>query len=250
MGKAKQIHVAPISREHANGVCKRFHYSGTVVLGSQLHLGVFLDGRLEGVMQFGPPIDKRKLIGIVADTPWNGFLELNRMAFGPRLPRNSESRALAIAMKIIRKNYPHVQWVVSFADGTQCGDGTIYRASGFVLTAIRKNQTIMRMPDGSVEVCHNASTPKKASGSIRARGGVAMPGFQLRYIYFLDPSARGRLVGSEVGFSEIERVGAGMYRGEKRRAGSKAIVASANHAEGGGETPTPALHSSPDQSSS
>ena len=49
------------------------------------------------------------------------------MAFSDRLPRNSESRALAIAFKMIRKHYPHIEWVISFADGTQCGDGTIYR---------------------------------------------------------------------------------------------------------------------------
>ena len=59
------------------------------------------------------------------------------MAFSEKLPRNSESRAISIAMKLIKKHYPHIDWVVLFADGTQCGDGTIYRASGFVLTDIR-----------------------------------------------------------------------------------------------------------------
>lgn len=247
MGDAKKIHVAPISRDHANAVCKRFHYSGSFVLGSQLHLGVFLDGRLEGVMQFGAPIDKRKVIGLVANTPWNGFLELNRMAFGPRLPRNSESRALAIAMRIIRKSYPHIQWVVSFADATQCGDGTIYRASGFVLTNIKVNKTILRMPDGTIttdKTLNLSADPKKRTGAMRKLGASPLPGFQLRYIYFLDPTARWRLVGQEVSFAEIQRLGAGMYRGEKRRAGSKAIVAPANHAGEDGETPIPALHSS------
>lgn len=37
--------------------------------------------------------------------------------------------------------YP-IEWVVSFADATQCGDGTIYRASGFLLTGIRENKTV------------------------------------------------------------------------------------------------------------
>lgn len=37
---------------------------------------------------------------------------------------------------------PQLKWVVSFADGAQCGDGAIYRASGFVLTGIRVNNSI------------------------------------------------------------------------------------------------------------
>ena len=120
MPSAKDIRVAPINAADANTLVRRVHYSGKVVNNSQLHLGVFLDGRLEGAMQFGPSLDKRKIIGLVEGTGWNGFIELNRMAFGERLPRNSESRALGVAFRLIRKHYPHIEWVVSFADATQC----------------------------------------------------------------------------------------------------------------------------------
>ena len=67
----------------------------------------------------------------MTDTPWNGFLELNRLAFADWLPRNSESRAIGYALRWLRATYPWLQWIVSFADATQCGDGAIYRASGF-----------------------------------------------------------------------------------------------------------------------
>ena len=53
MASAKDIQVKPISRADADALVKRVHYSGSVVLNSQLHLGVYLDNRLEGVMQFG-----------------------------------------------------------------------------------------------------------------------------------------------------------------------------------------------------
>ena len=148
MDSAKDIHVAPISRADADRIVKRVHYSGKVVQNSQLHLGVFLRGRLEGAMQFGPSLDKRKIQGLVKETGWNDFIELNRMAFSDKLPRNSESRALSIAFRLIRKNYPHIEWVVSFADGAQCGDGTIYRASGFLLTGIKKNTQVWEAPSG------------------------------------------------------------------------------------------------------
>jgi len=145
---AKDIRVAPISRADADRVVKRVHYSGKVVNNSQLHFGVFLRDRLEGAMQFGPSLDKRKIQGLVSGTLWNGFIELNRMAFGEALPRNSESRALAVAFRMMRKAYPHLEWVVSFADGAQCGDGTIYRAAGFALTGIKKNTQVWAAPSG------------------------------------------------------------------------------------------------------
>ena len=68
---------------------------------------------------------------------------MNRMAFDEYLPKNSESRCIAIAIKLIKKNAPHIKWILSYSDGTQCGDGTIYRASGFHLTGIKKNTTIL-----------------------------------------------------------------------------------------------------------
>ena len=230
MGQAKQIQLAPIERTAADGLVKRVHYSGKVVNNSQLHLGVFLAGVLEGVLQFGPSIDKSKLVGLVADTPWNGFIELNRMAFTDRLPRNSESRALAVAMRLLRRHYPHLQWVVSFADACQCGDGTIYRASGFVLTDIRKNDALWQLPDGRVTHKLNLEAARangeyaKMKGAdmsmgsatyLRSIGAKKVEGHQLRYVYFLDRTARARLTVPEVSFAEIEAQGVGMYRGEK-----------------------------------
>lgn len=148
MANAKDIELKPIPAKLANSFVKRVHYSGKVVQNSQLHLGVFLGGILHGVMQFGPSLDKRKIQGLVSGTQWHEFIELNRMAFDDVLPRNSESRAIAVAMKLLKKHAPQVKWVISFADATQCGDGTIYRASGFVLTGIKKNDQIWIAPDG------------------------------------------------------------------------------------------------------
>ncbi len=97
MSKAKEIIVKPISSKDAARIVKSCHYSGKVVQNSQLHFGVFLDGKCGGAMQFGPSLDKRKIQGLVRDTSWNGFIELNRMAFADWLPRNSESRAISVA---------------------------------------------------------------------------------------------------------------------------------------------------------
>ncbi len=69
------------------------------------------------------------------------------MAFSDLLPKNSESRCIAISVRLLKKNAPHVKWILSFADGTQCGDGAIYRASGFVLTGLNKNTQVYEAPE-------------------------------------------------------------------------------------------------------
>lgn len=234
MTTAKDIRVAPVMRAAADACIKRHHYSGKVLNNSTLHFGIFLDGIMHGALQFGPSLDKRKIQPLVKDTGWNGFIELNRMACGPELPRNSESRALAIAFRLIRKQYPHIEWVISFADGTQCGDGTIYRASGFVLTGINQNTQIVEFPDGLREsriVLTDTRRPRRIEVAQRYGakiGGSAslipflnvgakiLPGFQLRYIYFLNPEARNRLTVPVLPFSAIDAAGAGMYLGNPR----------------------------------
>lgn len=239
MATAKDIILKPIPAKDANDLVRRVHYSGKVVNNSQLHIGVFLHGVLEGAMQFGPSLDKRKIQGLVSGTQWHEFIELNRMAFSDALPRNSESRAISVAMGLLKKHAPQIKWVVSFADATQCGDGTIYRASGFVLTGIRKNNQIWKMPDDEVATrmvatgtrrplrarllsrvtmtkgAHVMETGASSMQPFIDAGASPLDGYQLRYIYFIDPTYRQRLTVPELPYSEIVRIGAGMYRGQR-----------------------------------
>lgn len=264
MSGAKDLVLRPIPASEANDAIRRWHYSGKVVNNSQLHIGVFYGGNLEGAMQFGPSLDKRKVMGLVEGTAWHEFLELNRMAFSDVLPRNSESRALSVAMRLLRKYAPQVKWIVSFADATQSGDGTIYRAAGFLLTAIKPNDQIWQMPGGQVTtrmVATDTRRPERArllnrvsvtkGRAITETGGASMQpfiaagarpmaGFQLRYIYFLDPACRERLTVPVLPYSEIERRGAGMYRGVKRGLGETDSAPRTN-GETGGARPTSPL---------
>lgn len=216
MPTAKDIVIKPIKSHAAREIVKKLHYSGKVTNGSQLHFGVFLNGKLEGALQFGAPIDRRKMLPIVKGSKWGDMIELNRMAFSDVLPKYSESRALGVCIRLIKKTYPQIKWIVSFADGCQCGDGTIYRASGFYLTAINKNKTMLRMPDGSIVADKTLNdNPVKNSGWWKRNGAKPIEGFQLRYIYFIDPEAKKNLTVPILPFSEIDNKGAGMYKGVK-----------------------------------
>ena len=164
-------------------------------------------------------------------------------------------------MRYIKKQYPHISFVVSYSDAAQCGDGAIYRASGFYLTDIKKNTSMWKMPDGEV-VCSIVFNPgfqgNAGKNSIKARygktgsepagvflkkiGAKPVPGFQLRYIYFIDKSAKDRLTVPILPFSEIEKRGAGMYKG-KPRASSETSDTADFQSDKGGATPTDALQS-------
>lgn len=242
---AKDIILKPITSTEANALVRKVHYSKKVAPNSQIHMGVFYNGKLEGALQFGPSMDKRRTQGLVKGTAWNGFVELNRMAFSEALPRNSESRAISVALKMLKKHAPHLDWVISFADGTQCGDGTIYRASGFYLTNIKENRTILKLPDGSIVAdktlnnSNHAATGKNAS-YWKKNGAEPLSGFQLRYVYFLKPEAKERLTVPILSFDEIGKVGARMYKG--LRPESIKSDASGFLPEESGATPTSGLH--------
>lgn len=148
MGRAKEIVIRVIPSKIANPFMKAHHYSGKVVNNSCLHFGCWLDGGLHGVLSYGPSLDKSKILTLVDGTGWNDFLELNRMAFDDYLPRNSESFCIGKTIRMIRKNAPNVKWIISFADACSCGDGTIYRASNFVLTGIKENKNLCQLPCG------------------------------------------------------------------------------------------------------
>ena len=206
MGRAKEIIVKVITAKVANEFVKKHHYSGKVVPNSTLHFGCFLDDKLHGVMSYGPSINKKGTINIVENTGWNEFIELNRMAFDDYLPKYSESRCIAISIKLIKKNAPHIKWILSFSDGTQCGDGTIYRASGFYLTQINKNSTIYKLANGEV-------VAKRGDSKYNFKDAKALVGFQNRYIYLIDKTCK--ITVPILPFSKIDEMGAGMYKGEK-----------------------------------
>jgi len=222
MGRAKEIIVKVIPSKIANEFVKKNHYSGKVVPNSSLHFGCFLDNHLHGVLSYGSSLDKSKTIGLVKDTNWNDYLELNRMAFDEYLPKYSESRCLAITFKLLKKNAPQIKWILSYSDGCDCGDGTIYRASGFNLTLIKENSDLFLLPNGKKIHSMTIKSSKKIInkyGNFKKyldtehKGWQKIKGFQLRYIYLIDKTCK--LSVPILPFSKIDEMGAGMYKGKK-----------------------------------
>jgi hypothetical protein len=197
---------------------------------------------------------RRAVLPLVSGSEWQNVVELNRMAFSDVLPRNAESRCLAVAFRLFGRLAPQVKWCISFSDGTQCGDGAIYRASGFVLTQVKESGSIWRMPSGELlqsllltahwdgprvaAVCKALGVPHRPRtlGEWRALGAEQLPGFMLRYVRFLDPSWASRLAVPAIPFSAIPAC-ARMVRGVRVGLVEGATV----QVDAGGASPTSTL---------
>lgn len=240
MAGARDIEMRLVERHEADECVRRWHYSGRTYVKSTLHVGVLYGGRLLGAIQCGEGVCTPCMAYVVEGTTAETYIEINRMAMSDALPRNSESRALSVLWRIIARERPLVEWVVSYSDATQCGDGAIYRAAGMLLTQCRRNTTLWSTPDGRVvsDVGIRTSTTMQAVYGERMReweanGLAPLRGYQLRYMRFLSPEARARMLVPVLPYDSIP-ADARMVRGVSACAG---VASSGHHPDGRSHRP-------------
>lgn len=123
--------VREIERERANAIIIKNHYSHKVYNASYIHLGVFIDNNLIGVLQYGSAMNPASGNSVVEGTQIENFLELNRMWIDDSAGNTSESQAISCSIRYIKHRYPKVKWIQSFAD-ERCGCyGIVYQACSF-----------------------------------------------------------------------------------------------------------------------
>lgn len=100
---------------------------GAVKTMPYLCFGAAFDGIYYGAAIWSNPVARL--------LPQRTWLELRRLAIAPGAPQNTASRLLAIMVRIIRNIRPNVVNLISYQD-TDAHTGTIYRAAGWIPTAI------------------------------------------------------------------------------------------------------------------
>ncbi|HCJ0148102.1 TPA: protein mom [Salmonella enterica subsp. enterica serovar Infantis] len=188
-----ELRVETISCWLARTIITAFHYSHRFVNNSYLHIGVFADRDLVGVLQFGYALNPNSGSRVVTGTGNREYMELNRMWIHDSQPRNTESRVISYALKLIKLIHPSVKWVQSFAD-ERCGRaGVVYQASNFEY--IGGHYSTFYELDGEFyhEICRTAvKRGGKRGEHLRANlNRATIHRFkQYRYIRFLDKRAR------------------------------------------------------------
>lgn len=188
--------VREVPRDRANAIIQRNHYSRKFYSATYIHLGVYIDGELYGILQFGYAMNPASAGSVVEGTGLDEYLELNRMWLDDFAPHCSESKALSYAIKFIRRKYPKIKWVQSFAD-ERCGKfGAVYQASGFRYYG----EHLGRFWEFEGEFFHNSiltdsrqsQTPKGRKLHENRDKLVCHDLRQFRYLYFMAPRfARG-----------------------------------------------------------
>jgi hypothetical protein len=188
--------VKVMDRNKANAIIRANHYSRVTYSGSYIHLGVYAP-ELLGVLQFGAAMNPASQASVVAETEQDEYLELNRMWLDDKMPRNSESRAVSLAMTYIKRRYPKIAWVQSFAD-ERCGrHGVVYQACNFIYCG--EHTSIFWELDG--DMYHNSLMTRNPELTPKAKiiqdgKDRAIPHKlrQFRYLYFLKRAFRKRLL--------------------------------------------------------
>ena len=128
---SKTLYIKEIDRNESINYIKKNHYSGKVTSNSFIHLGLFYKNELMGVLQFGPAMNPASCKSIVKDTKTDEYLELNRMHLMDNDLMYAESQAISMSISYIKKKYPKIKWIQSFADERCGGFGIVYQACSF-----------------------------------------------------------------------------------------------------------------------
>lgn len=183
--------VKEIGRNKANEVIISNHYSNKVYNATYIHLGVFINNAMLGVLQYGYAMNPASGGSVVNGTEMDQYLELNRMWLDDKAERNSESKAISYSIKYIKRKYSRVKWIQSFAD-ERCGRfGIVYQACSFGFYG--EHEAIFWTLNGVVY--HNSLMTRnpnlsKAAAELQADKDNAVGDKlrQFRYLFFIDKS--------------------------------------------------------------
>lgn len=125
--------------------CMNFHYAKRIPHGANIAYSVFNDyNEWCGVIVFGYPSTNGvvKQFGI----PNGSILELRRVALNSK--HGVTSKALALAMKLLKKDCPLVKLLVSYSDKGQNHYGIIYQATNWHFVGESNSSGVEYLIDG------------------------------------------------------------------------------------------------------
>ncbi len=139
------IKVIPIPHRIAKEIVTAHHYLGSLPGATKLCFGVFVGLRLLGAITLGAgPTNGHNL---VAGARTEDYLCLSRLWLSDLLPKNSESRILAIVARLLTK-HTNVRFLLAYADPSVGHVGTIYQAAGWDYVGESEAMPLYDLGDG------------------------------------------------------------------------------------------------------
>jgi len=140
-------HVKRISGKDTKEFIIKNHYTHGCHNGP-MGFGLFEGDFLIGVCAFATPCSENVRSSIFGKEFKDSVTELHRLFIVDGTPKNTESWFVSRALNMLKEEKPHIQAVVSFADGTQGHVGTIYQALNAIYYGTSGKATFYRDGDG------------------------------------------------------------------------------------------------------
>ena len=124
-----------INSSKANKFTAYYHYSRQGFKKAQYNLGVFRQDtkKMVGCIQWGISAAENIKLNRYVKEPITkaSYLELNRFCMDDEEGKNSESQAISLGIKWVKKNLPHIKLLVSYAGRKEGNYGYIYQATNW-----------------------------------------------------------------------------------------------------------------------
>lgn len=105
--------------------------------------------KLIGVVVYGQPVGRSAAASLSTDLSIDNVFELVRLFIHDGYGRNIESYCISQSFKLLNRDFPRVKAVISYADGEQGHNGTIYQATGFLYQG---NSSLALMPNYGISL--------------------------------------------------------------------------------------------------
>lgn len=156
-----------------------------------------------GAIQLGFGIRPHKKGSVSSYINKTNYCEFDRMWLDDSLPKNSESQVISLLMQYLKQNYPLIEFVITYADGSAGNRGIIYQATNAIeLPPIMCDFYLL--PTGErvhpVTMWHWHGTRAKSfletqyPGIKHIKGTKKNPLYQYRYVYALNKRTRKKLL--------------------------------------------------------
>lgn len=217
------------SYQAAKYAVEHWHYSKIMTWGKTARIGVWENSIFVGAIIFSRGACFN--LGVPYNLTQDKICELVRIALNKH--QTPVSRILSIALKILRKEFPSMKLVVSYADSSQGHHGGIYQANGWIYVGckgyphFRINGKIRhsRQINENLKGYHNKIEWLRKNVDPNAE--IVRTGAKYKYLMPLD--------------SDTKKTIQHMRKPYPKRAESIDSDATANQAEEGGASPTSAL---------
>ena len=173
------------------------HYTRTCHNGPTCY-GLFDRDRLIGVCAFATPCSENVRASVYGEDRKNEVTELHRLFVIDGTPKNTESWFVSRALKMLKKDKPHLTSVLSFSDTTEGHIGTVYQALNARYGGTTRSESVFyRDKDGRLR------HPRQSGVNISRSAATAMGwtaerrGVKHRYVFFLASGRSARRLGDQ-----------------------------------------------------